>query len=334
MLQIMSMVSLLQLMVDGWQDKMTSEKIIVFDIGGTNVKYGLSDLNGLLSDRGIMKTSAPLGVIDLFVRLGHLIDRFTAKKNIVGIAISTAGIVDSNEGKVLHASDKFPGYSGFAIKKKLEDQYKLPVSVINDVNAAALGELWKGDHKEDTFIAITIGTGIGGAMVVNGHVMEGHKNLAGEIGHVTLIHKGHKCDCGHNGCFECYGSARALDAMIEDYIGPMSTLEFFNCCKAGNKSCINILNAWIDYLAEGLRSLVHVVNPPLILIGGGVSSQGRYLTDLLNHTLNQKVMPIYRGSVKVEPMTLGADANLIGAVYHFVRSEGDKKIILQDEKTV
>lgn len=295
--------------------------IIVIDIGGTNIKYAMSDEHGNFRESGKVKTEAKIGAHQVYKNVCNIIDTFEAKDSIDGIAISTAGQVNAQTGAIIHATDGIPGYTGFQLRERLMEQYSIRISVENDVNCAALGELWKGKVRDRSFIAITIGTGIGGAVVIDGHIYHGAVGSAGEIGHMTLVSGGLECNCGYRGCFERYASSQALDKMINKAFLDMETSEFFEVLKAGNELAREIFKQWIEHLTDGLRSIVHIFNPSEVLIGGGITVQGAYLKDAIVDVLDSKIMKSFKGGLHVGLMTLGNDANLYGALYWFVESE-------------
>ncbi|SHI80998.1 ROK family protein (putative glucokinase) [Dethiosulfatibacter aminovorans DSM 17477] len=297
--------------------------IALIDIGGTNIKYALSDEEGTFILQGKQPTEAFKGADAVYVNVCGIIDSMSEKAHISGIAISTAGQVDVKTGNIVYATDGIPGYTGFALKDRLKGRFKCPVSVENDVNCSALGNLWKGNMDEDTFIALTIGTGIGGAIVLDGRIFHGASGSAGEIGHMTLIKDGLPCNCGDSGCYERYASAQALEKQIIAALGDMSTKQFFNKVRSGDTKALAVFSQWIDFLTEGLKSLVHILNPPLVMIGGGITAQGALLEDAINDSLRKKIMKSFSKPLKVKLMTMGNDANLYGALYWFLKSECD-----------
>ncbi|MCH4887520.1 ROK family protein [Acidaminobacter sp. JC074] len=290
--------------------------IIAIDIGGTNIKFSYASPDGILGAVESMPTDAYLGADNMYKRIENLIGLADMSK-VTGIAISSAGQIDSDKGRVIFATDSIPGYTGFEIKKRLEEKFKVKVTVENDVNCAALGELWKGHLSSESFLALTLGTGIGGAIVEDGKIYHGSGYSTAEFGHLALVYKGLECTCGHRGCYERYASAKALNEQISDKLGDMDTKLFFEACRQGNEAYLRVLDQWVDYVSEGLKSLVHTFNPNLILIGGGVSAQGDYLADKIKESLKGKVMPSFMKDLDIKMMTLGNDANLLGAVYHF-----------------
>lgn len=295
--------------------------ILAIDIGGTNIKYALCDQDGGLSDQGSMATEAYKGASFMMDKVEKLINQYGFKNNIEGIAISSAGQIDAISGKIIFATETIPSYTGVEIKNKLEEKYNIVVTVENDVNCAALGEMWKGNVDTDSFVAITLGTGIGGAIVEKGRIYHGSGYSAGEFGHMTLIYDGLPCNCGYRGCYEQYASARALETQIKSQLGNIEPIEFFKECKRGNKAYLKIYSQWIEYLSEGLRTIVHLLNPNLILIGGGISKQGEFLEKSIKQSLDGKIMASFNQELSIRTMTLGNDANLWGAVYYHLNDK-------------
>lgn len=298
-------------------------KILLIDIGGTNIKYALSTPDGVLSEKGSMPTGAKKGADKVFSNVCGLVDRFTEDHALDGLAISTAGQVDADTGAIIYATEGIPGYTGYRLRDRLTELYGLKVSVENDVNCAALGEMWKREMSSHSFIALTIGTGIGGAIVMDGSVYHGATGSAGEIGHMTLVSGGEACNCGHRGCFERYASAQALEKQVRARLGDVSMADFFERLRQDDKAAHEVYDTWIGYLTDGLRSLVHIFNPSTILIGGGITVQGDYLRSAIVEGLKGKIMASFAGPLSIELMELGNDANLYGALYWFVESEMD-----------
>ncbi len=292
-------------------------KILLIDIGGTNIKYALADEMNKLSEKGKTPTEAKEGADRVYLNLTKIIDQYI--DIIDGIAISSAGQVDSLQGKIVYATKSIPGYTGYPLKEKLEQEYEVFTTVENDVNASALGEMWQGEITDDNFIALTIGTGIGGAIVIDNKIYQGASYSAGEIGHISLEYQGVPCNCGNSGCFERYASAQALEKQIADKLGEVDIVDFFEQCKSGNEEYSEVFNQWIDYLTEGLKTIVHIFNPNCILIGGGITIQGDFLERAIQKSLDNKIMPSFGKGFKVKLMTLRNDANLFGALYHHLQ---------------
>jgi glucokinase len=291
----------------------------VFDIGGTSIKYGIVNLEGKLLFHDSLPTEAHMGgeaVIQKVINISkELIDRW----KISGISISSAGQVNSETGMVVYATDNIPRYTGLNITELIQKETHLPVMVENDVNCTALGEYWLGAAKDvDDFICVTIGTGIGGALFLDGKLYTGKGYCAGEIGHITLYPDGRECTCGKNGCFESYASSKALTDLITKAAGnTVPLIQFFKAVKAGDPESLALFELWLNDLTTGLKSIVHLLNPELIVLGGGISAQGDFLLEAIKDSLFPKLMPNHAATLEIMLAKNGNDANLLGAAQNF-----------------
>lgn len=299
-----------------------------FDIGGTNIKHGILSEQGEVLYKGIEATKASEGGMAIIGQIKEIARYLQEKEELSGIAISTAGQIDKHKGIVIHATDSLPGYTGINIKQELEHAFALPVSVDNDVNCAALGEYWQGAAKGvDQFLCLTLGTGIGGAIIVDGQVYHGAGYSAGEFGHMTLYPDGEKCLCGDRGCYECYASSRALEQRAQKQIqADISLHELFNRANQGDPDAESFIDQWVYDVALGIKSLVHIFNPSLIMIGGGISEQGNYLLEKLRRSVDAKIMPSFQHSLELKMAQNGNDANLQGAVYQLRTNYIERKL--------
>ncbi|CQR47366.1 Beta-glucoside kinase [Paraliobacillus sp. PM-2] len=294
--------------------------IAVFDIGGTSIKYGVSDDNGNFLFQDSYPTKASQGgkaIIDKLIATNlELKDNW----EIEGITISSAGQIDNKNGVVVYATDNIPGYTGMEISKNIGSATGLPVKVENDVNCTALGEYWKGAAKNvENFICVTIGTGIGGAIFINGQLFTGSRFSAGEIGHINLYPNGKACTCGNRGCFERYASSLALEEMVNDAFHEKKDLKlFFDNVRNGDEVAKQVLEKWVDQLTTGLQSLVHMFNPEMIVIGGGISAQGDFLLSYIRDSLFKKIMPNHQRNLSIKMAEYENKANLLGAIKHFI----------------
>lgn len=182
-----------------------------FDIGGTFIKYGIVREDGVILTNGKFKTPNSNCCINIPKILIEYINKIRKSYSIESVGISTAGQVDSIKGEIIYATDNLPNYTGTKLSKIIENETGLKCSVENDVNAAALGEMWKGAGvNKKNFVCITLGTGIGGALIIGGRLYRGTSGIAGEIGHIIINEGGEKCTCGGRGCFERYASTSTL----------------------------------------------------------------------------------------------------------------------------
>ena len=284
-------------------------KILTLDVGGTAIKYALMN-NGNIESPGEMPSEAKKGGPVLLKNIEKIIDSYS---DYEAIGISTTGQVDSNSGSIIYANENVPNYTGMKLKDILEEKYKKPVFVENDVNAAAIGEAYYGAAKDEKdFICLTYGTGIGGAIIIDGKVYGGAKGVAGEMGHIVTHPDGKECACGQKGCYEQYASCTALvrnscEANPEWGSGRIIFKEFYE----GKKKAEEIINNWIDEIVLGLATLVHIFNPSCIVLGGGIMNE-KYIIDKVNALLPEKIMPSYR-CVEARHAQLGNNAGIIGA---------------------
>ncbi len=285
--------------------------VLAVDIGGTNIKLCMVDSTGQVSafqeiDSGAIKGGQYL--------VNHLIETIAETySGFNAIGISTAGQVNSDEGTIIYANDNFPGYTGMAVQAIFEERFGVPVKVENDVNSAALGEKYFGAGQAfKDFLCLTYGTGIGGAIVIDSTVYKGMNGCAGEFGHLMLHPGGKKCNCGCVGCYEMYGSTTALvkKAMELDskYINGRM---IFEGLEQGDQHLEKVLNDWVLEVANGLVSLIHIFNPPAIIIGGGVMEQEKLVA-----AVSVKVQELIISSfteVQIISASLGNKAGLLGA---------------------
>ncbi|MGL5123892.1 MAG: ROK family protein [Fusobacteriaceae bacterium] len=291
--------------------------IVAIDIGGTEIKYSLISKIGELKESHKILTESHLGVNLLLEKIYIIIDGYLKKNNLLGIAISSTGQIDGTIGKVIGGNPIIPGWIGTNLVEILEKKYKLPAILENDVNCAAIGELWTGAAKEEkNFICLTLGTGIGGGLILNGDLFRGENNVAGEFGHIQIERNGVPCSCGKTGCYEKYASTSALVEMVLKKTGNLKNgKEIFDEMKLGNKLYEEIVLKWIDYITDGLSTLIYIFNPSLILLGGGVSKQKSYLLDMINKNLDTKITGNFKKNLRIEVAKNGNNAGVLGATY-------------------
>lgn len=307
------------------------------DIGGTSVKIGLVDSLG-----NIISTAAYSVAFDnyntpILDTVLKSTDIFLAENNfdfklLKGIGVSATGQIDSVLGTVAGSGGNIKNWVGAAIKESFFKKYQLPVTVINDANCVALGEKWVGAAKSSSnFIVITIGTGLGGGIIVNDNILLGQFGYGGELGHFSINNKGRACTCGNLGCYEQYASMTALIKDVKNHLlslgKPAQNIDgkfIFDSINAGNKDIALIVDEWIDNISTGLVSLIHIFNPELVLIGGGVSVQKEMFIDKVRTKVLSKIMPNFKNNFNLLPAILANNAGLVGAVYYNIKNnKGD-----------
>lgn len=303
---------------------------IGIDFGGTFIKGGIVDADGniIISDKlptdvksgpdAMMQTTAKL--VDILLAQAEL-----TKADIEGIGMGSPGLVDSAAGVVVVAWNI--GFHNYPVAKKLSELTSLPVKIANDANAAALGEVIFGNTDYKNIVLITLGTGVGGGMVVDGKLFEGYRSAGAEFGHSVILHGGEQCSCGRRGCLEAYCSAtalirdtkRAMQAHPDSKLWEIGSLDnvtgktafdYRDCDEYARE----VVEHYIEMLGVGLANIANVIRPEAILLGGGVCAQGDNLTVPLHDYLLKYAFALDIGpDVKVEVARLGNDAGILGA---------------------
>lgn len=306
---------------------------IGIDVGGTNVKIALVDEKGKIKYSNSVPTRAEMGyeytVNNIKQAIYDLLKETKLEpKNIEGIGFGFPGQIDYKSG-IVRLAPNIPGWVDVPIAKLIEDEFHIPTRVDNDVRCAALGELNFGAGKGcENLICITVGTGIGSGLIVNGKLVRGASNAAGEIGHIKLqMNDGPICGCGDTGCLEAFASGPSIVAMAEDYIrggkstkfremansNPITPYIVCEAAKAGDPVAKRIFTIMGEYIGIGMASVVNLLNPEKIIVGGGVADAGEILMTPLKETLKKRAMKIAGEAVEVVPAQLGNTAGVIGA---------------------
>ena len=310
---------------------MTDRTYLGIDIGGTAVKFGLVNGEGVIvseiSEYPVKFDNYETPIIETVVKSAK---EFMSKNNKAffdtnGIGVSATGGINSKLGIVEGSAGHIKNWEGTNIKKRLEAEFGMNTAVLNDANAAALGEMWKGAAKgRENVVVMTIGTGVGGGIIVDSKILLGSKGFAGEIGHIPVNVDGEECSCGNTGCIEHYGSTSALvrnvkNAVISGEITGINVDEtdgrlIFKEVSAGNKAVIKYVDEWINYISAALIGLVHTFNPEMVILGGGVSKQKELFVDKVRDKVLHGVMHNFEQDLRVEAAELGNNAGIIGAV--------------------
>ena len=288
-------------------------KILVFDIGGTAIKYSICQDDKLL-DVNEIPTHAMRGARYVMDTLKGLITTLSKDHRFDAIGISTAGQVDADSGSIIYANSNLPDYTGTQIRKELETHFHIPVAVENDVNAAALGEAIYGAGREyPDFLCLTYGTGVGGAIIQNRKIYHGSSFSAGEVG--AMVTHGTAKIMGNDyfdGCYERYASTTALVDSASVYDSSITNgRQVFE--RLEDEQIQSILDYWVTEIVLGLTTLIHIFNPSCIILGGGAMSQP-YLIQKIQEKTAVSVMPSF-SYVKIKPAALGNSAGLMGANY-------------------
>lgn len=304
-----------------------SKYIFGIDVGGTTVKMGLFDMAGMVIDKWEIPTRTENGGERILPDIADSVNRKIAenqylKEDIAGIGIAVPGPVDG-AGVVNKAVNL--GWGVTPVKETIEKLCSVPAVVGNDANVAALGEMWKGGGQGyNSLVLVTLGTGVGGGVIVDGRLVTGADGAGGEIGHMHVMDgEEEACNCGCKGCLEQYGSAtgivrlakRALAKTEEPSVlreGEVTAKAVFDAVKEGDLVAKDIAGEFGEILGKGFAMIASVLNPAAFVVGGGVSKAGEILFDYIRPSFEQYVFPGAKGA-KFALATLGNDAGIYGS---------------------
>ena len=304
---------------------------IGIDLGGTNIAAGLCDEKGNIIVKDSVPTlkDRPLGevVADMASLAKRLMEEGGVDvSEVKAVGIGCPGTVNSDSGEVVYSNNIVMDH--FPLTHEFQKHLDLPVVLENDANAAALGEYMTCGDRADSFVFITLGTGVGGGIIIDGKIYRGFNGAGAEIGHQTLIHGGKKCTCGKCGCLEAYASVTALisqtkeaveahpDSMMAEWAeknGKISGRCAFECAAQGDKVAIEVRDQYIEYIAEGICSIVNVLQPAILAIGGGISREGDVLLDPIKKYLERNDYNKYMPRTDIRIAKLFGDAGIVGA---------------------
>ena len=304
------------------------------DIGGTGIKVGAVSREGKILHMESAPTQAQLGYEVLAKDIAGLINKIMKENNIelcdvAAIGMGCPGSIDDRNGVVIYANNL--NMTNAPLCDELKKYIDKPIYIGNDANCAALGEYFAlNDSSVEHMIAITLGTGVGGGLILNKKIFTGFNGVAGELGHSTLIMDGEQCSCGRKGCWEAYASVTALnrDALRAALSAPDSLLAkeieandgkpngkiIFGCANSGDETALAVVDRYAKYVAQGIVDLINIFQPQYIVIGGGVSAQGDVLLSPIKKYVGEAT---YGGDLvktaEIRIAKLGNDAGIIGA---------------------
>jgi len=299
------------------------------DLGGTKILALLLDGDGNVLERAETATNAAEGPEAVIGRMADLIQSsLTEDRELASIGVATAGTLKADEGIVAYASNL--GWNDVPLGKKLEERFGVPVSLENDANAAAYGEWAAGAGKGTQHCAfVTVSTGIGAGIVSSGRLVRGRDNSAGELGHITIDLNGPRCACGNVGCVELYASGTAIgrragelaaadpvlgSAMLSKAgSGAITSRHVSEAASEGDELALRVLRDAGLALGNGLVSLIHFMNPEVIVLGGGAAAIGAPLLDPMNEAIADRGISSMASGVRIVSPLLGKEAGAIGA---------------------
>lgn len=308
--------------------------VVGIDLGGTNIKAGIvEETSGMVIVSESIKTNSDKGMEDTFERIALLVDKMLKdseidKSKVNGVGMGIPGPVINGEIVTFFAN--FPWEKGLNIANILEKKLNLPVKLGNDANVITLGETWKGAAKGyRNVLGLTLGTGVGGGILIDGKILEGFRGAGAEVGHMKLVENGKLCGCGQQGCWEAYASATAIvketinrfdenkfNLVWKNIDGNIKLLEakhVFDAAKEEDRFAVEIIDYTAKYLAMGIGNLLNVLNPEIIIVGGGVALAGDFLFDKVKKELKKYTLPVTLENIKIVQAKLGEDAGIVGA---------------------
>ncbi|HYX30611.1 MAG TPA: ROK family protein [Pyrinomonadaceae bacterium] len=304
--------------------------ICAVDLGGTHLRAAIIDTQGKFINRLKERTPLTDNPGDIVRALAMALKdcqhvSAALRDQVRSLSIVVPGVVDAKSGKVIKAPN-LPCLDGFHLADTLADELHLPVILENDGNAAAIGEMWQGGARgRRSFVFVTLGTGVGGGIILDGKLWRGANNSAAEIGHMSVEpFDGVACGCGSRGCLEVYASATAIVRMAREanlrysasclQIGEgLTAEEVYRAGKQGDALAIEVFHRMGGYLGVGLANLINILNPEMIVIGGGVANGWDLFAHELRRQVDEHAFPLPTSEVQIVLAECGDDAGLLGA---------------------
>ncbi|AYW48340.1 glucokinase [Tetragenococcus osmophilus] len=313
---------------------MADKKIMGIDLGGTTVKFAILTMNGEIQQKWSIQTNildeGTHIVPDIVDSINHHLHLYGMKANdFIGIGMGTPGSVDRQQGTVVGAYN-LNWKTSQPVKEQIEKGTGIAFTLDNDANVAALGERWQGagDNESDV-VFITLGTGVGGGIVMEDDLLHGIAGCAGEIGHITVDPDGFECTCGKKGCLETIASAtgivRVARQLSEEYAGPsvlkqrldngeeLTSKDVFELAEEEDQFALMVVDHICFYLGLACGNIGNLLNPSTLILGGGVSAAGEFLRSKVANYFKQFTFPQVTESTKIKLAQLGNDAGIIGA---------------------
>lgn len=321
---------------------MSDRFIVGVDLGGTSINVGVVPFDGgrvlgmrsapTLADRG------PKSVVDRMVALIREAIRDAGREagvpveQVVGVGLGSPGPLDRETGTVIDTPNL--GWRNFPLRDLISNAVGLEAELDNDANAAALGEWWQGAGRDvRTLLGLTLGTGIGGGIVLDGRVFHGASDVAGEVGHMTIDSTGRRCNCGNYGCLEAYASGPAIAAraveglqsgepsllptMVEGELSRITAETVYEAIVAGDEYSRHVMRDTARFLGTGIANLINILNPEMVVISGGVTRAGDHLLEPLRAEVRRRAFRHAADRCRIVTSELGSMAGVIGAAYMF-----------------
>lgn len=304
---------------------------IGIDLGGTNIAAGLVDESGKILASLSIPTHAERDYKEIVKDMAELSKKVIAEagkseSDVKAVGIGCPGSIDNANGICTYANNLNMEHAEIA--KEFRKYFDVPVNLENDANAAAYGEYEINGNGAKSFVFVTLGTGVGGGVVLGGKIFRGFNGVGAEIGHSVMVSNGEQCSCGRKGCWEAYASVTALirqtkEAMknnpdslmhkLAEEEGQVSGMTAFVAAKKGDAAGQSVVNKYFEYVAEGITNMVNIFQPEKVVIGGSISKEGDYLLNPVREFVARNDYNRYMPKAKIEIATLFGDAGIIGA---------------------
>jgi glucokinase len=311
--------------------------VLAVDLGGTKMIIALVSRNGWIIERHYWNTVAvegPRAVIErVFEGIDYLLgENGLAPQQLSAVSIAAAAIIDMREG-IITAAPNLPDWENIPLKSIVLEKYGIDTYLINDADAAALGEHRFGAGKGlNNLVLLTLGTGIGGGIIIDGKLYTGSYGGAAELGHMIIVEDGPECGCGNKGCLEALasGTAIAREARRRIVKGEKSSLAelaqgkqdditaetVYLAAKDGDQLSLDVITGAARYLGKGVLNLVHIFSPDMVILGGSVARMGDLLFEPVRRIVGEQAFPLMAKSVQIVPARLGNDAGVVGAAVY------------------
>jgi glucokinase len=294
------------------------------DLGGTNLRAAAISQEGVILEHIEGRTPIQAGptavVADIVASIEELGRRLAGGKSsgaLAGVGVGVPGFIDLKKG-VIAGWGNAPAFNGYPIRDEIERKLGARVILENDANAAALGEKWMGAGREvDDLVLLTLGTGIGGGIIIGGRILHGYMGMAGELGHLTISPNGNPCGCGNNGCLEKHASATAIAAMgqlVNLGVG-LTSLDVYKLAVEGSERARAVFRTMGEALGIALAGLVNIFNFPLYLLSGGPLPAWEFFAPAMLKEVERRSFTYRTAPTQIEPAKLGNEAGLYGAAY-------------------
>ncbi len=301
------------------------------DLGGTNIAIGIVDQNGKILSKGSVHTPSTGNYKDVVAEMIKLSDKLIAdngyeRSDFEAVGIGCPGSIDYKKGSVAYSNNLH--FNDAPVADEFKKHWDIPVILENDANAAAYGEYIINGDNADVFVAVTLGTGVGGGVIIDGKIFTGSNGAGAELGHTVLVHNGLPCSCGRKGCWEAYAAATALvkqtkiaiekhpESLMAGYAkerGKVNGRTAFDAAKKGDAAAQEVVDKYIKYVADGIVNMTNIFQPNKIVIGGGISNEGEYLLAPIREFVIKNDYNKLFTRTQISAATLLNDAGIIGA---------------------